>query len=340
MKTTNAKAKAFQTPAGPAPEKELEKTQAPKTSARRPKKVAHGETVKLKVHDDEGPLAEREVEYAPPKPKDLPYESEDFPKNCLNYDVLKPGNLMRGVFNTYHNQVDENGLTKMDREHEEAYKKSAKDCDERVLKMLEEEWTVGDVPETFQNLNKKQPKSMEPTKKIGPVPSLSGWGPGTIISRKAASALSVSSKSAAVPPKTSKPPTKPITSFLSRSQPTTAPLSDRSTGRHNVAVAASRSTVGYTKGRSASGALQKRETGFIRSVSTMSQGSDTTITPARFAEKDTGAKSDEWRHLKLLGAFDVDEEDLEPGLRGVLPDFLKGGEEDEEEFVLALGSNS
>src|SRR3954471_17513775 len=91
MKTTNAKAKPFQTP-GPALEKSPEKTIAPKTSARRPKKVVHAETVKLQVHDDEEPLAERDVEYCPPKPVDLPYESDVFPKGCLNYDVLKPAN--------------------------------------------------------------------------------------------------------------------------------------------------------------------------------------------------------------------------------------------------------
>jgi hypothetical protein len=339
MKTTNAKAKAFQTPSGPAPEKEVEKTQAPKTSARRPKKVTHGDTVKLQVHDDEGPLAEREVEYAPPKPEDLPYDSEDFPRNCLNYDVLKPGNLMRGFYNTYHNQVDENGLTKADREQAEGYQKSAKECDERILKMLEEEWTVGDVPETFQHLNKKQSKPMEPAKKIGAVPPLPNKGPGTITSRKAASALSVAPKSAAVPPKTSKPPTKPITSFLSRPKPTPAALAVKSTARHHAAVAVSRSTIGYTKGRSASGALQKREGGMARSVSNLSQCSDTTITPARFAETDSGSGSDEWRGLKLLGAFDVNDDDIEPGLKGVLPECLRRGDGDEEEFIMTLASS-
>jgi hypothetical protein len=54
MKTTNAKAKVFQTPAGPAPEKELEKTQPkPQTSARRPKKLIHADAVKLEIHGDE-----------------------------------------------------------------------------------------------------------------------------------------------------------------------------------------------------------------------------------------------------------------------------------------------
>lgn len=280
------------------------------------------------------------MEYAPPKPKDLPYESEDFPRGCLNYDVIKPGNLMRGIYDTYHNQIDENGLTKMEREHAEGYKKSARETDEKVLKMLEEEWTVGDVPETFQNLNKKQPRTMEPAKKIGKVPQLTSRAPGTIASKKAASALSVAPKSAAVPPKTSRPATKPITSLLSRSKPIAPPPVDRSSTRHTTAAAASRSTLGYTKGRSASGALHKREGGMTRSISNLSQGSDTTITPARFAENETGLGSDDLRRLKFLGAFDVDDEEVEPGLRGVLPECLRKSEEDEEEFVMTLGAGS
>lgn len=333
MKTTNAKTKAFQTSAGPAPEKEVEKAQAPQTSARRPKKVTHAETSKIAVHGDESPLAERDIEYAPPKPKDIPYESEDFPNNCLNYDMLKPGNLMRGIHQKYYNQVDENGLTRMDREYEAAYQKSAKEADERAMKMMEEEWTVGDVPETFRHLKKKQPVAKDITKQVESKRApLSNKGPATIASRKAASALSVAPKSAVVPPNASKP--KPTISFLSRPKPALpAP-----TNNPMVAAAASRSTIGYTKGRNASTALKKREGGFTRSVSNLSQGSDTTITPARFAEKETGPGSDEWQRLKFLGAFDIDE-DLEPGLRGALPECLRRDDEDDEEFVMTLGSS-
>lgn len=339
MKTTNAKAKAFQTPAGPAPEKSPEKTQAPKTSARRPKKVTHADTVKLQILGDEEPLAERDVEYCPPKPEDLPYESDVFPRNCLNYDVLKGGNLMRGMYNTYHNPVDSNGLTRMEREYEESYKKSAQELDERVLKMMEEEWTVADVPETFQNLKKKQPKTMEPAKKITSVPQLPGKGPGTITARKAASALSVVPKAPAVAPKLSKPPAKPVSSFLSRSKPIPPP-SNASTMRH-AAAAASRSTLGYTKGRSASGLVQtqKQRGPLERSTSNMSRSSDRTITPARFAEKETGPGSEEWNRLKFLGVFEGEDEDSELGLgMGGLPECLRGTEEDEEEFILTLGS--
>lgn len=332
MKTTNAKAKAIQTPAGPAPEKDLEKTLAPKTSVRRPKKVTHADSVKIQVHGDESPLAEREVEYAPPKPKDLPYESEDFPNGCLNYDALKPENLMRGIHRRYHCNVDENGRSKVERDNEEGYMRSAKAADEQILKMMEEEWTVGDVPETFRHLQKKAgPRSIVPAKKTTSIPSK---GPTTLTSRRAASALSVAPKSTIASPKTSKPVSKPAMSFLGRSRqiPVFIPA-DISELSHGAAAVASKSTIGYSKGRSALNALQKRDGGLTRSVSNLSQASDTTITPARFAEQE----NEDLRRLDFLRAFDAEDEELDSGLRGALPVCL-GEEDDDEEFVLKLGS--
>ena len=38
----------------------------------------------------------------------------------------------------------------------------------------------------------------------------------------------------------------------------------------------------------------------------------------------------------FLGVFDTDDEDLEPGLRGVLPDCLRRDEDAEVDFVMTL----
>ncbi|KAG4439738.1 hypothetical protein IFR05_004760 [Cadophora sp. M221] len=375
MKTTNAKAKAFQTPSGPAPEKELEKTQPKQqASARRPKKLIHADVVKLEVHGDESPLADRDVEYCPPKPKDLPYESTDFPNNCLDYSYLKPGNLMRGINKTYRQQVDENGMSRIEREAEEAYQRSAKESDERVMKMMEEDWTVGDVPETFRHLrNKKSPLSIlqdtkppsQPTsrKPLTDVkkPALQSKGPGTLNSRKAASALSVPSKSAPLQPKASKPTAKP--SFLTRPKPAPTPTvpSNASTMRAAAANAASRSTIGYTKGRSASGILnmqtfaapptstdssndvkpERRERVLQRSASNMSTSSEVTITPARWAKESEA----EWRSPAFMKAFEVEDEDADAdaglGFSGKgLQECLRREEEDDGEFVMTLGGGA
>lgn len=347
MKTTNAKTKAFQTP-GPVLDNELEKTQKPLTSNRKPKRVIHGDTVKLEVHGDESPLKERDVEYCPPKPKDLPYESDTFPDGCLDYSILKSENLMRGVFRDQNRHVDENGMTKYERETEEQYQKAIQAGDERILAMLEEEWTIGDVPETFRHLRKKQvpsevqpkPKATEQVKQPIAMPSKA---PATIVSRRAASALSIAPKSSLAPPKASKPAPKP--SFLSRPKAIPQPSipSNASTMRAQAAVATSRSTIGHTKGRSVSGILhtqhpapapaRTQRIGLNRSFSNMSEASDSTITPARFAQKENDRG---WNSPAFMKAFDIDDDDSDLG--GGLADLLRRNDEEEEEFVMTLGS--
>lgn len=306
--------------------------------------MIHADTVKLEVHGDESPLTERDVEYCPPKPKELPFECDDFPNGCLDYSALKPENMLRDIYQSYYQPMLKKQAAKHERESKEAYEKAVKEHDESVMKMMEEDWTIGDVPETFRHLRKKQAQlqdqiSTKPTEQVKKPTAMSNKGPATITSRKAASALSVAPKAAPVPPKASKP--APKTSFLYRPKAPVVPNvpSNASTMRHTAATAASRSTIGYTKGRSASGALnantfKPERRGLQRSVSNMSQGSDTTITPENFKETEP-----EWKNPSFLKAFEVDEEELEPGLKGVLPECLRRMDEDDEEFVMPLPSD-
>jgi hypothetical protein len=345
MKTTNAKARVFQTPAESVLDKELQKTQVKPTSARRPKpKVLPTETVKLNVlGDDDDPLEERDVEYCPPKPKDLPYESDVFPEGCLDYDILKQPNLMRGWQSYYFNPVDKNGVSLKEKQFEEACAKALKDAEEKILKAVEEqEWTVGDVPETFMSVRQTPSNTQcpEQPKDVRKGSALVGKGPATITSKKAASALSVIPKDGATILKTTRvaATSKTSTSLLSRGRKTTSPAPvNPSAMHHTAAAAASRSTIGYTKGRSASSVLNMRAGGLPRSASNLSTASDTTITPASYAWKQgPEVRGDEWKKFKFLGAFDTDDNDLEPGLRGVLPDCLRKVDEDEEDFVMTL----
>lgn len=70
MKTTNAKAKAFQTPAPPPADNDLGKTNQKSVSARKAKpRISHAEMTKLEILGDEDVLEEREIEYMPPKAK-------------------------------------------------------------------------------------------------------------------------------------------------------------------------------------------------------------------------------------------------------------------------------
>ena len=332
-KTTNAKAKVFQTPAVPVPEKGTDKIQQ-QVSARRPKRIDHPVAVKLEVYGSESPLVERDVEYAPPKPKDIPYESDDFPLGCLNYEPIRKGNLTKGIHQSYNKKLDENGRSKLDIQLEEAYVKSSKAIDDAVLKSMEEDWTVEDVPETFTSLQKASVKAIRGDADPSSAPYTKRYkAPPTIASRKAASALS----GAPVPRSALARTTQPNTarSLLSRSKPSAPLLSSQpSTTRHIAAIAASRSTIGYTKGKSASGALQvqKRPGGMTRSVSNISQESDITITPTRFAqsEGDKDSKKFEW-----LAAFETNAS-IDDGLESSHSPDYKTLEEDEEEFVMTL----
>ncbi|KAJ8059312.1 hypothetical protein OCU04_012273 [Sclerotinia nivalis] len=347
MKTTNAKTKVFQTPAGPAPEKELEKTVSKQTSARRPKpKVS--EKVKIDVHGDESPLKDIEIEYMPPRSKDLPYDSDVFPTGCLNYDMLKPENLTRGALSEFYNTNDKSGKSKLERDLEQSAVERAKKTDEQILASMEEDWTVGDVPETFRNLRKRAPAKTTVLTEEKTKATIPNRGPTAMASRRAASALSTLPRSVVEPskrPSTAIP--RPASSFLrGRKTPTFAPVTNN-TMRATAAAATSRSTIGYTKGRSASNVLQKKDAPPLtlnkrvnatlpRSTSNLSHDSDKTITPARFAQKENLSHA-EYKKLDFLGAFDVDDEDLEPALKCGLPECLIKFDEDEEEFVLTIG---
>jgi hypothetical protein len=68
----------------------------------------------------------------------------------------------------------------------------------------------------------------------------------------------------------------------------------------------------------------------------MSDASDATITPARFAQKE----NEDWRRPAFMKAFDhEDDEDSEPGLGSGLAECLRRADEEDEEFVMTLGSS-
>ncbi|KAK6603072.1 hypothetical protein H4I96_05840 [Botrytis cinerea] len=331
MKTTNAKTKVFQTPVGPAPEKDLEKTVSKQTSARRPKhKVS--EKVKIDVHGDESPLNDVEVEYMPPRSKDLPYDSDTFPTGCLNYDMLKPENLTKGALSEFYNTNDKSGRSKLERDLEISSVERAKKTDAQILASMEEDWTVGDVPETFRSFKTKGPsKQTKATvpKEQKPKAPISSRGPTAIASRRAASALSTLPRSAMEPykrPSTAIP--RPTSSLLrGRKTPTFAPVTN-STMRATAATAASRSTIGYTKGRSASNVLQKKDapTLTLKRTNTLPRSTS-----------NLSHDSDKYKKLDFLSAFEVDDEELEPALKCGLPECLIKFDEDEEDFVLTIG---
>lgn len=86
LKTTNARAKAFQTPAAPGTDNALDKTTQKSGTARKPKpRVNHAEMSKVEVLGQPDETDETEIEYMPPKPEGEP--SRDHVHTSLFADI-------------------------------------------------------------------------------------------------------------------------------------------------------------------------------------------------------------------------------------------------------------
>ena len=144
-KTTNAKAKAYQTPLQPKAENKLV-LQTPEIKSRSPRlrraKVKVYQPAPTTTKEDD---SEPEIEYMPPKPNYLPDPPDDeFPAE-MDYPQLKGRNLTRGWYETYADltkrdsrrefkplQAEE--LERLSREQDEVLRKSCEN-----ISFLEEE---------------------------------------------------------------------------------------------------------------------------------------------------------------------------------------------------------
>ncbi|KAF6827410.1 hypothetical protein CPLU01_09086 [Colletotrichum plurivorum] len=273
-KTTNAKARSTQHTGVKDIVKEFEKTQTKPTATKKLKQRSPSAgPLRLEVRNDQaGPAEEPDVEYAPPPVKELPYESDVFPDGELTFEGLKPENMFKGYYNHFYNPKGEDGIRLQDRQHQEKLKKALKESDDRILRDIQEmDWSVSDVPETAAFSQRKAaapaPNPAVAKKTVGGAIKY----PPTIASRRAASALAMSTGSSIrqkKPVEQSATARRPISSLLPRTRPARAPLASKSTGAESaVAAAASRSTIGYTKGRSASSLVSGRAQPLVTSKS-------------------------------------------------------------------------
>lgn len=338
-KTTNAKARRSNQPTvskTPAARELEDRTQGrPTTATSRPKSSApKADFFKLQILlDSSDPLSD-DVDTNPPPPPEQPYESDVFPAGVLTFDALRPENRMKGYYDYYHNRRDENGLTRVDREMKVKQDRRFKEADARIRKDMDDvAWDLG-----LDSPKKKSVLAPQDTNRKVDRPSTAGkTAPSTLNARRAASALGMTApkptSSATIQHKPfSARPAASDRSLPSFMQPTKArqatgmttstlasrpkiPASSTAAG-----VAASRSTLGYTKGRSTSSAMHSRSRfeapapgppavrAFARSEST---ASDTTITPASYARDTTEAKPE------FVSIFDVPLEDDDADLFGL-----------------------
>ena len=283
-KTTNAKARAAPATGGVKDKvKEIEQSQSKPTTVQKPKHKQPGTApAKLEVRIDEEETGEPDIEYVPPRPKDLPYESDVFPDDLLTFEGLKPENLLRGYYERYHDPVDENGVRLKERKFEERLQKALKEGDERILRDVEDiGWPASDVIETKQPPKEQQKRLVRGT---GAKSSQAvNRTASTLASKRAASTLSmaptVRERKPRLPVQTRKP-----RSFLPGRQASKPMAPTKSQPESVVAEVASRNTLGYSKGRSTSSAMQTRRplTRAPSAASVSSNHSDVTITPANF----------------------------------------------------------
>lgn len=342
-KTTNAKARPGQAGGVKDIVKELEKTQL-KPTTHKPKQISVDMApIEFKVRNEPKSTEEEEPEYAPPKPKDLPYESDVFPQDLLTLEGLKSENLLKGYYQHFYNPVDDDGVSRQDREFEKTMRKVMAKAEERNQRdMAALDWNIADVPETAQRQLKKndlhkRSVSTSDRKPKKPAPQQ----PNSISSRRAASALSMASDSskstgASMTIRTTKA-RKPLSSILQGKRPVAVPKS--SVADSAAGEAASRTTIGYNRGRSASSMLYTQPrvpSESIRTVRTIKPAasvdclSDMTITPARLRKAATKQQESQPRP-QFMSIFDEEEgedEDLPP-VNGPLQ-----LSDDEEEFEL------
>lgn len=327
--------------------KEIEKPQLKPTTTRKPMQKA---PVLLDVKNDEPGSPEDgflEPEYAPPRPIDLPFESELLPKGGLVMEGLKKENLYRGFYNQFCNPIDDDGVSKQTKQFnneietvmERAITDNAKELDALGWNEADLEPSlkkISPVPDTREAAEAKM------ARKVRNRPATAQ--PSGSMSRKAAVALAHSSRSskptlAKPTPRVGQTPTrKPLASVVSRRQPagrgTLAKPSPKSASTTSAGSFVSRNTIGYSKGKSASSAIRPADPSQTHSRGIKSpeleDEADLTITPSRARKAGFGVQASRNRTPQFMSIFDAhDDEELPPM---AMPDL---GEE-EEEFDLQL----
>lgn len=236
MKTTNAKTRAFQTP---APLSASAKTQKLSPRLRRPKV----KVLQQDAQDEEGNDVP-EVEYMPPKEIPLPDNLDD-DMDPINWDfpMFKGENAVRGIHSAYYNPLEDDGRTKGERELEESLAREQKEANDKFDKLFAD-IMAKDEEEAMRGLGMAPPKKLAPKEEL---PRRKMPAPSTLKARSAVAALSPPPKPNYAAP-TAAAKTRVPSSLIPSRKPA-KPTMNPSTSRNAAASAASRTTIGYAQGR-------------------------------------------------------------------------------------------
>jgi hypothetical protein len=290
---------------------------------------------------------------------DLPDDHVD-----LNFSMFENGGLMRGALGYFATRKGPDGLSHLEREEKQQQRRwdmidrkseaqLQRDIDSEPIPCTHYPDCPGelckDTVETRKEAAEQYQKTIAAidaefaspaTQK--PVPSNR---PSVLKAKAAATTLSQPKGSALAPKAISKPGVPSVKSRLNTtlaSRPKDCPASTNpSPMRHTAATAASRTTIGYSKGRATSATLRQT---VEPKKSTKSDGNDypdTSLAPAdyikRYGEPRFG--SDMWMRCKSAGCFDEDEG---PSLEEIFAGDHPGGldallrEEAEQDFHLTF----
>ena len=241
LKTTNAKTKAFQTPAPPLG---TIKANRPSTGRKSKLIIAQSESVESDVLSVEAEEDVPDIEYMPPNPIPLPDPPEDIEYDDT-YPQFKGDNLYRGWTELHREEVGEDGLTDSQRSEEE----KGKNLDKRFEDMCFEEMAKGEdadlgtLHDRFRKMmaSDKQPRSANPS-------TIKARGAAAALSRPKTSNLSKPTAASAAKAKT------PTSLAVPKNKPLQASI--HGAARHAAAVTSSNTSMGYAKGRNVSRALQ------------------------------------------------------------------------------------
>jgi hypothetical protein len=239
MKTTNAKSKAFQTP---APLGSSAKTQKLSPRLRRPKVKVHQPEPEAESEDDVP-----EVEYMPPKEVPLADDMDEYLPKDWNFPKIDAQSMSRGILAAYHNPLDDDGVPKKLRafEAELAREKKQRDVDFDAVFAAQQ---ARDDAEVRRDMGLPELKKKEEV----PKPKRAATNISTLKARSAANALSkpssatVSKPSFAAPTAATK--SRLPTGLIASKKPVRQAI-EPTASRRAAASAASHSTIGYAQGR-------------------------------------------------------------------------------------------
>lgn len=257
----------------------------------------------------------------------------DYPDDHFepNLSMFKGENMMRGAWSHFMTREGPDGLSHVERE-EQHLQRIYDIADRKMEALMQRDIDSTPLPCTHypecptevckdavearraaeekyhKTITTIEAETAPATKK-----SLPSKGPSTLKSKVAAASLSLPKQSGPTLKTASKPnnaPAKPrlTTSLATRPKKIPAPTNP-SPMRHNAAVAASKTTMGYSKGRAASASLRKTVLPNKEVKAVSNEIPDTSLAPAEYIQRYGVPRvgSEMWIRCRAVGCFDEDE---------------------------------